>query len=166
MPEATALPALDIPELRTPFVFRRRPIAIPADLRPAWRIGLLVLLLKNCCKSNRTSLGRLHVLSWGFLTAEGRRQLQAAIEGQLSPDSLVVRFEPFLVQAVDFAIGEGLIRRKGGTRIEITAAGTLLAEELQNAETAFVTEKQLMATIRTRVTEDLVNGMFGWRNKA
>jgi hypothetical protein len=164
MPEDN-LPLLDIPELRTPFVFRRRPVAIPADLRPAWRIGLLVLLLKKCCRGHRTSLARLHVLSWGFRSVEGRQQLLAAVQGHLSPDSLVVRFEPFLVQAVDFALGEGLVRRDGGNKIELTPAGETLAEELESTEMAFAAEKNLMGQIRTKVTEDLVQKMFGWRNQ-
>ncbi|MCX7409786.1 MAG: hypothetical protein NTZ32_17050 [Planctomycetales bacterium] len=163
---ADDLPQLDIPELRTAFLFRRRPVAIPGDLRPAWRIGLVVLLLKNCCKSGRSSLARLHVLSWGFLSADGRHQLQAAVEGRLSPDALVVRFEPFLVQAVDYAIGEGLVRRAGGNKIELTPSGKTLAEEIDATEETYVAEKQFMSIVRTKVTEDLVNRMFGWEKQA
>lgn len=161
MPEDSLLP-IDIPELHVPFLFRARPVAIPGDLRPGWRIGFLVLALKNCCRDQRTSLARLHVLSWGFRSAGARKELQAAIENRLSPDSLVVRFEPFLVQAVDFAIGEGLIRRVGGRKIELTANGLILAEELEAEEEAYVVEKRFMSTIRTKVTEGLVKRMFGW----
>ena len=157
---------IDIPELRVPFVFRKRPVSLPADLRPAWRIGLIVLLLKKCCRQGRTSLTRLHVLSWGFVSPEGRSQLVAAAEGTLSPDSLVIRFEPFLLQAVDYGIGEGLIRRHGGGTIELTESGLRLAEELEQDHSAFVTEKAVMATLRTRVSEDLVKRMFGWREDA
>src|ERR1043165_5982080 len=99
MPEESKL-LMDIPELRSPFVFRRRPVSIPADLRPAWRIGLILLLLKKCCRQGKTSLTRLHVLSWGFISREGQSQLTAAATGRLAPDSLVIRFEPFLLQAV------------------------------------------------------------------
>jgi hypothetical protein len=156
MPE-NPITEIDLPELRTPFVFR------PADLRPAWRIGLIVLLIKNCCRSNRTTRSRLQVLSWGFRSAEARAQLQAAVDGRLSPESLVVRFEPFLIQAVDFAIGEGLLRRHGGDRLEMTQAGLRLAEELQADESAYSSEKTFIGVLRTRVSEDLVNRMFGWR---
>lgn len=159
----TELTQFDIPELRTEFVFRRRPVAIPGDLRPGWRIGLLVLLLNRCCRSGRTSLTRLHVLSWGIRTKESRRALLAAVEGTLTPDSLIVRFEPFLNRAVDFAIGEELVRRLGGSRIELTSNGKKLAEELAKIETAFVVENQFMETIRHKVTETLVNRMFGGR---
>jgi hypothetical protein len=164
MPD-NALWEIDIPELRTEFLFRRRPVAIPADLRPAWRIGLIVLLMKNCCRGGRTSLSRLQVLSWGFRSAEGRTQLQAAVDGRLSPDALVVRFEPFLVQAIDFAVGEGLLKRNGGNKIELTEAGFRLAEELEIEGSAFEAERSFMAILRMKVSEDLVNRMFGWRNQ-
>lgn len=164
MPEESQLP-MDIPELRTPFVFRRRPVSIPADLRPAWRIGLIILLLKKCCRQGKTSLTRLHVLSWGFISPEGQSQLTAAATGRLAPDSLVIRFEPFLLQAVDYAVGEGIIRRNGGSKVELTETGVRLAEQLEADESAFVAEKALMTTLGTRVSEDLVKRMFGWRDQ-
>ena len=161
----SSLVSLDIPELRTAILFRRRPVAIPADLRPGWRIGLLVLLLRNCCRAGRTSFARLHVLSWSFRTTESRRQLQAAVEGRILPDSLIVRFEPFLNQAVDFAIGDSLVRRVGGDKIELTAAGTKLAEELQQIRSAFAIEKEFMKEIGQKVTETFVNKLFGGKNQ-
>jgi len=164
MPEDSKI-LIDIPELRTPFFFRRRPVSIPADLRPAWRIGLITLLLKNCCRQGKTSLTRLHVLSWGFISPEGQTQLLAAATGKLTPDSLIVRFEPFLLQAVDYALGEEIIRRDGGGMIKLTEIGTRLAEDLEANESAFVTEKALMAILRMRVTEDLVKRMFGWKDQ-
>jgi len=165
MPEELKVP-IDIPELRVPFIFRRRPVSIPADLRPAWRIGLIVLLLKKCCRQGRSSLTRLHVLSWGFVSPDGGSQLIAAAAGRLSPDSLIIRFEPFLIQAVDYAVGEGLIRRQGGGSVELTEGGRRLAEELDADESAFAAEKAVIATIRTGVSEDLVKRMFGWRDDA
>lgn len=155
---------LEIPELRTPFVFRRRPTAIPADLRPAWRIGLIVLLLERCCRGGRTSLARLHVLSWGFRSPEGRAQLLAVAEGRVLPDALIVRFEPFLIQAVDFALAESLIQRDGGSRIKLTASGKTLAKELATHTETFATEKRLMSLIRTKVSEELVTKLLTGRS--
>lgn len=151
---------IEIPELKTEFLFRRRPASIPGDLRPGWRIGLLVLLLKNCCRGGRTSLARLHVLSWGIRTKENRENLQAAITGSLAPDSVIVRFEPLLNRAVDFAIGEGLVRRAGGNKIELTARGREFAMDMERVHTIFEVEKAFINVIRQRVTETLVNRMF------
>ena len=41
-----------------------------------------------------------------------------------------------------------------------------LAEELETDEAVFQAEKAFMATLLTRVSEDLVNRMFGWRSQA
>lgn len=151
---------IEIPELKTEFFFRRRPVAIPGDLRPAWRIGLLVLLLNNCCRSSRTSLARLHVLGWGIRTKENQRKLKAAIAGNLTPDSLIVRFDPFLNRALDFANGEGLVCRHEGSKIELTLSGKKLAEELAQEETVYTDEKRFIHSIRQGVTEGLVKQMF------
>jgi hypothetical protein len=153
---------VDIPELKTDFLFRRRPMAIPGDLRPSWKIGLIVLWLKTCCRGGRTSLARLHVLSWGTRTEKSRSDLQAAIKGDLHPTSIIVRFDPFLNRSVDFAIGEGLIQRSG-SKIELTLDGQKLAEELEQINSVYVSEKKFISEIRQSVTETLVNNMFGWK---
>lgn len=157
---------IDIPELRTTVLFHSRPAAVAADLRPTWRIGAIVLLLSKCCRNQRTSLTRLHVLSWALLSDSGRQQLSAASQGMLAPDSLVVRFEPFLNQAVDYAVGEQLIRRNGGDRIELTERGAALANDIQQVADIFVAEKHFMDSIRTKITEDMVKKMFGWKAEA
>ena len=151
---------LDLPELQTAFLFRRRPIAIPGDLRPGWRIALIVLLLKKCCRSGRSTHKRLHVLNWGISTVDNRLDLQSAIRGSLSPHIVIVRFDPFLSRAVDFAIGEGLVKRAGGDKVELTPLGKAFAVELEQSEGIYVVEKQFMDSIRQSVTESLVNQMF------
>src|SRR5258705_12942506 len=95
----------EIPELKVEFVFRQRPLAIPGDLRPTWRIALIALLLKNCCRGGRSSFARLHVLSWGIRTQQSQSDLRAAAAGNVPLSSVIVRFDPFLDRAIDFAIG-------------------------------------------------------------
>lgn len=162
MPET---PYLDIPELKTSFLFRRRPVAIPGDLRPAWRIGLLILLLSHCCRSTKSSLARLHVLSWAIRTEQSQQDLLSVIERERNPSSLIVRFDPFLDRALDFAIGEGLITHCGGKAIELTSAGKALSLELDGSETLFLAEKKFIASVKHKVSEKLVNEVFGWKDE-
>ena len=154
---------LVIPELDTEFLFRIRPVAVPGDLRPTWRVGLLVLLLKRCCRQGRSSLTRLHVLNWAIRTDGNQQALLALLGNAMSPDSLVVRFDPAFNRAVDFAIGERLVRRVDGSRIETTAVGSALAEDIGRDETLYPSEKLFMDDIRQRVTEALVESVFGTR---
>jgi hypothetical protein len=151
---------IDIPELKTNFLFRRQPVAIPADLRPIWRIGLIVLLLNNCCKGGRTSFARLHVLNWGIRSKKNRHDLQAVIKGVIAPDAVIVRFEPFLNRAVDFAIGEGLVRLVDGKNLELSTKGRELAINIHQIESLYTLEKQFMEAIRNNLTESLIKKMF------
>jgi hypothetical protein len=149
-----------IPELEADFVFRRRPFAIPADLRPTWRIGLIVLLLKNCCRGGKSSLGRLHVLSWGSRTPENQRTLRAAAQDDLPLTSILVRFDPFLDRAVDFAFGEGIVTRGDGKSVELTPTGRQLAVDLESDESLYSKEKRFIGSVRRGITEELVNRIF------
>lgn len=160
-----ALELKELDDLSRGLIFRRRPISIPGDLRPAWRIGLIVLLLSKCCRGGRTSLARLHVLSWASRTEPARASLRAALGGTESPDSLVVRFEPALNRAVDFARGEGLVRRVDGNKIELTDAGKALGRELDNDKEAFVAEKAFAAELGFKVTEKIIDHMFSARTQ-
>lgn len=152
-----------VPELDAAFIFRRRPVALPGDLRPTWRIGLLVLLLSRCCRQQRSSLTRMHVLNWAARSEVNHADLTALIAGRLSPDQLIVRFDPACNRAIDFAIGEGLLKRVDGSRIELTESGKALAEEISNDSEVYVTEKKLADAIKQKASETLVDNIFGAR---
>ncbi|MDH1679855.1 hypothetical protein [Comamonas aquatica] len=152
-----------IPELDAAFIFRRRPVALPGDLRPTWRIGLLVLLLSQCCRQQRSSLTRMHVLNWAARSEVNHADLTALIAGRLPPDQLIVRFDPACNRAIDFAIGEGLLKRVDGSRIELTESGKALAEEISKDSEVYVTEKKLAGAIKQKVSETLVDNIFGAR---
>ena len=149
-----------IPEWDVPVIYRQRPISIPGDLRPAWRISVIVLMLRKCCRQGKSSLRRLHVLSWAVRDAEVANALVRAIGGEVPPDTVLVRIEPALNRAVDFAIGEGLIRRQSSDRVELTAEGIDLAETIVNDNIVLGYEKQFVERIRFTVTEDFVKRMF------
>jgi hypothetical protein len=153
--------SIAIPELDVPFIFSRRPIDVPADLRPAWRIGLLILLLKNCCREGKARFTQLHVLNWGVRSEENREALENALHGSVGADALLVRIEPSLNRAVDLAIGEGLVARRSGDQIELRDSGHALADEIGSDATLYRTEKEFMQRIRKRVTGRFVDGLFG-----
>lgn len=154
---------MQIPELSTSFVFRRRSIAVPGDLRPAWRIGLLMLLLKKCCRQSRSSLTRIHVLDWAVRTPDNQAPLRALLSKAVTQDPLIVRFDPALNRAIDYALGEGLVQRVAGSRIELTENGNALASDIIKDEALYPAEKSFVDELRQQVTESLVDRIFGIR---
>lgn len=151
----------EIPELETLLFFRERPEAIPGDLRPLWRIGLVLLMLHLASRGKKSGFGRLHVLNWALRSEEGRDALLGILNGELFPGTAVVRIEPSLNRAVDFAHGEGLVRRVQGDRIELTAKGEAEAKRILEEEDLFVSERSYLTAVGKRLTERLVSELFG-----
>ncbi len=151
----------EIPELNTPFVFKERPESIPGDLRPLWRIGLVLLMLYAASRGKRSSFGRLHVLNWALRSDEGRDALLGILKGQLFPGTVVVRIEPSLNRAVDFAHGEGLLKKVGGAHIVLTSHGEAEAKRLFEHKELYVSERDYLEQVGKKLTEKLVNDLFG-----
>ncbi|MEL6898523.1 MAG: hypothetical protein AAFP90_20700, partial [Planctomycetota bacterium] len=110
-------------DLTASVVFRRRPIDIPGDMRPAWRISFIVLMLYQCCRGGKSSIRRLHVFNWCGRSADAGNLLRRAVSERVSPGAVLVRIEPSLARAVDFAIGARLLDRDGKDRVKITMDG-------------------------------------------
>ena len=149
-----------IPELDVPVIFRHRPLSVPGDLRPAWRISVILLLLRKCCRQGRSSLRRLHVLSWAIKDEQVANALVRAIDGEVPPGTVLVRIEPALNRAVDLARGHGLIQRQSSDRVELTVDGKDFADNILNDKLVLGYEKLFAERIRFSVTEDFVTRMF------
>lgn len=150
MPELSRLD-----EFSVGFTFRQRPATLPADLRPIWRVALLVLILRNC-RLNRSSLQRLHVLNWALRSAEGREEFKSVISGQISPTDVTVRYEPAFMQAIAFAIGTGLVARVGGDKIELRQHGTDLTKAIEKDPEVFRAEKEFLAAVKGSIAESRI----------
>ncbi len=158
------MPSVNIPELDTPFTFNERPESIPGDLRPLWRMSLLLLMLFVASRGKRSSFGRLHVLNWAIRSDEGRDALLAIVDGHLLPGTIVVRIEPSLNRAVDFAHGEKLIRKIGGDRIELTSKGESEAQRIFEQEDLLCSEREYLDQIGKKLTEKTVAELFGGKS--
>lgn len=154
------MPDLLESNLSVPIVFRRRPIDIPGEMRPAWRIAFIVLMLHQCCRGGQSSIRRLHVFNWCSKTVEGSNLLRRAVSERLPPGSILVRIEPSLARAVDFAIGAGVLQREGKDRIKLSNEGRRLAVELIDDDSVLARQKQWATALGNTVTETFVDSIF------
>jgi hypothetical protein len=80
-----------------PFTFKRRPVSLPGDMRPVWRLHVLVLLLEQCWGGKATHQ-QLHVLNWAIKTEETRVAFLQFIQGHRAPNQIIVRYDPSLIR--------------------------------------------------------------------
>ena len=151
--------ALD--KINTPIVFHSQPETIPGDLRPLWRISILILILHLTSRGARASLSKIHVLNWAVRSDENRDKLLTTIQGKLAPDIIFIRVDPALNRAIDLACGENLVKHIAGDRVQLTARGIKIANQLLEQDDLFLKEVDFLKEIgKTSLTESLVSRLF------
>ena len=159
---------LNFEDFDAPLVFRSRPESIPGDLRPVWRICVILLILELASRGKKSSISKLHVLNWAIRSKENQKVLRQIINGEMSPDSISVRVEPSLDRAVSLAYGEELVEFVGGKNIRLTWQGESAVKKIIGLEDVFLEEKSFLLEIgKSKLTETVVTEFFteGQKNK-
>ena len=149
--------------LDVPFTFTPRPVAVPGALRPVWRVNLLLLMLRRCGRANVMSVSKLHTLNWAIRSARNRHSFVAAISQAARPDQILVRFEPSLMRALDFAIGAKLVVADRGTRLRLTDKGVAVADEILARSDTYDEERAFLDDVRGLVPESAINSLLRWK---
>jgi hypothetical protein len=162
---------LDDELLDVPFTFRERSTPLPSDLRPAWRIAVLLLLLDNC-RGAQATLKQLHVLNWAIKDRGSQLAFLEFIHGEVLPSQVIVRYDPSLNRAIDFALAEGLVLQNmdelgnataaGSHRLALSKAGRAIATEILSQSDCMAVEKDFLAAIGHKITQGEVESLFTW----
>lgn len=162
--------------LDVPFTFHRRPRALPCSMRPGWRLHVLLMIL-NQCRGTRASLEQLHVLNWAIRTEDTRQHFLQFLEGKRAPNQIIVRYDPSLCRAIDFAFAETLVvrqeqqtelfdndhpKRTPPYRVILGKRGKQLLQQIQKMDDAFTVEKAFLKAIGKKVTQEQVSTLFTW----
>jgi hypothetical protein len=139
-----------------PFELAPQPEPIAGDLRPAWGIALLVLILGRS-RGKRASLQKLHFVAHSARTREARQQAQRVFDRLLRPAELLVRVEPSLNRAIAFAKGYGLIDLERGRTVKLTDKGSEVLKTLLAADTVMAEEKGFLDAIGPLATEAAID---------
>jgi hypothetical protein len=153
-------------ETASSFTFTRRAYALPGDLRPDWRLSLLVLMLAKTGRGGTASLEKVHVLNWAVRTHAARKTFLRLLNGNGKPDDAVVRFDPALNRAIAFAADEGLVILaavpSGGMRVTLTSRGTEAAKQLEGVADCFIEEREFFDGVRGRVSQERISELLNW----
>jgi|SRR5664280_1305097 hypothetical protein len=140
--------------------FKRRPMAIAAELRPDWKIGALLLILHLSSRGGKSSLRRLHILNWALRSAKNRAEFEQVREHQQPLFSFQFRFEPALGRAINLAVGEKYVAWVGGNRLQITPRGQRWVKEILKDESVMQEERGFLKRIGKDITEGIATEMI------
>ena len=135
------------------FRFKRRPMAIAAELRPDWKMAALLLILHLSSRGGKSSLRRLHILNWALRSPKNRAEFEQVREHQQTLFSFQFRFEPALGRAINLAVAEKFAEWVGENRLQITAKGKRWIGEIMKDASVMQQEREFLKRIGKDVTE-------------
>jgi hypothetical protein len=142
-----------------PFELTSRPEPVPGDLRMAWGIALIILILGRS-RGRRASLQKLHFMAHSARTKESREEVCHVFTGDRSSSDLVVRVEPWLNRAIAFATAAGLITLEHGRSVQLTDEGMKTLDRINSGDSVMIDERIFLDTISPRATESAVERLM------
>jgi hypothetical protein len=138
-----------------PFELSARPEPVPGDLRLAWGIALVILILGRS-RAKRASLQKLHFMAHSARTRTTRDQAARLFAGTLSTADMIVRVEPWLNRALAFATAARLVSLEHGGHARLTDSGIQTFEKISSTESLMVEEKAFLEHIARQATEGAI----------
>jgi hypothetical protein len=149
--------------INRPFVFRRRPMPIAAELRPDWKIATLLLILQISSNAGKSSLKRLHILNWDLRSPKHRAEFEQARDDPSSLFGFQFRFEPAFARAIDLAVGDELATWIGGDRLQISPKGKRWIQQIIKDESILQDERGFLKRIGKTVSESAASNMISMK---
>ncbi|MCB0905914.1 MAG: hypothetical protein KDB63_02215 [Nocardioidaceae bacterium] len=147
-------------EARVAFAERAEPV--PGDLRLAWRLVVLCLILDRS-HGGKASMQAAHVLWWAIRSPRSRRLFLRWHKQEQDPDELLVRFDPSLTATMDLAIGAGLIAVDSNVNLVLLPAGKQLAVDAWAARGVLDVEKSFLDALPRRITQKSIRELLEWK---
>ena len=135
--------------------FVKRPISLPPDYRPMFKVAQIVLILGYCCRSNRSSLLKLHLFSWALKSDFNGEKLTQWVQNNFQTDFSIWGIEPTLNRGVQYAMAEKIIRRVSD-KYELADKGVVLFNSIRNDKELLKTEKDFLNVIGKKITNDRI----------
>jgi hypothetical protein len=140
--------------------FSQQPIPIPADYRPMYKIGLLVMILRLCCRAETSNLLKLHLFSWALTSEKNLLTLQEYVTSNFQTELSVWGIDPALNRALQLAVAENICEIVNGKNYKLTEKGFRFFEMIDNENDLFDTEKRFLKFIgKSKITDSRINSM-------
>jgi hypothetical protein len=140
--------------------FTKRPIPLPAEYRPMYKIAMVVMILKYCCRAETSNLLKLHLFSWALASEKNMMELRNYVTSNFSTDFSVWGIEPALNRALQLAVAENICEIINGKNYKLTERGNKFFEMIIADTELFEIEKSFLSFIgKNRITDNRITAM-------
>ena len=140
--------------------FTKKPIPLPAEYRPMYKIALIVMILKYSCRAETSNLLKLHLLSWALASQKNMTELRGYVTSNFKSDFSVWGIEPALNRALQLAVAENICDIVNGKNYKLTEKGNKFFEMIKADTELFDIEKSFLTLIgKNTITDSRITSM-------
>ena len=140
--------------------FVKRPIPLPAEYRPMYKIALIVMILKICCRAESSSLLKLHLFSWALASEKNMKEVHDFVVSNFKTDFSVWGIEPALNRALQLAIAENICDIAQGKSYKLTEKGNKFYDMIKADPELFIVEKAFLLYVgKNKITDSRISEM-------
>lgn len=146
--------------------FSKKPISIPPEYRPSYTIGLIVLILKICCQSSKSSLLKLHLINWALKSDENKNSLKKFVLSNYTESSKTWGIEPSLNRALNYSIHEGVCSIADG-KYQLEEKGEIFYQKIIEDSEYLNEEIDFLKFLgKRKITDNRIDSIYKkWKNQ-
>lgn len=141
--------------------FTPRPIPVFSNLRPAYKISIITLILHLNCRKNTAPLLNIHFFNWVLKSSSLRNQvlISNSYSGNFSLD--YIHLDPTVNIALKFAVGYGLITIMDKNKFALSSRGNVLASSiLSSSPPIFSNDIETLKEIGKKITNVTIRNIL------
>ncbi len=148
-----------IPENGLKFNLKGTPL--DPELRPLWRISLLVLILSKLCSGDKANSKKIQAL-YSLISSEKKRKAYPRFdEGEHPNESINIRFDPLVDRALDMGVGYGFFELDDSKRICLTQKGKNFGKKIEADSNLFIIENNYMKQFKkSHFTDQVITSLI------
>ena len=136
-------------------IFEAKPDAIPYNYRNSYKISTICLLIHSCCGRRGCSLIKMHIIGSALSDNRFKQELIKFLNSRVQ-HNLIVRFDPALNRALEYAVADAMIVQQGNGTYKLTEKGKKLVKAIIEDKEIFRSEKETLNEISLSLTEERI----------
>ena len=145
-------------------IFDAKVDAVPFNYRISYKVSLVILIIGKCCGRKGCSAIKLQMISSAAATFKKRIELLESVQLSYLAESTLVRFDPAISRAINFALADKLIYRQVNGLFKLTTTGKELLISIYSDKELMVVEKNFFSDLSNQLTEEMIeNFSWNWR---
>jgi hypothetical protein len=144
--------------------FTEREMPLYVNYRPMYKVSQILLILHFNGYAGKASLLKLHLFSWALKSYDNLNILKDFVTSNYQDKLEFFGIESTLNRALNLAYAEKLVDFDKGN-YKLLEKGRKFVEQINEDETLFVNETQVLKLIGKKIPEKIINGLINqWKN--